>query len=503
MALDRLVQVSSSRAVTATPNRSGGKGRCLAQGQTSELSLGELICRTCISRQAGHREQGEENPGVDGEVWDTPDLKAAAVQRIARVRGYLPKPLKRKYIAKSNGKQRPLSIPVMEDRGRQAVHLQALSPIAETLADLNSYGFRSKRQCADAIDQCFKILRQTTSATVIYEGDIAGFFDNIDFSWIEENIPMDKRLLSKWLRSGYMEEEAFYPTTQGVPQGGLISPVIGNMTLDGLEQVVRGKTEWFRRKHNINFVRYADDFIITANNNEVLQQLTPQIEAFLDERGVSLSKEKTKITHISEGFDFLGQNVRKHVRANGQLGKIQITPSKASFQRVIEKVKLLTKRHRGATPKVLIEKLNPVLRGWANYHRHVICGETFGKLDSYVWGRLYRWCKRRHPDKTGRWIAERYFLNRGSHKWRFTDPGTGTSLIKVAEEVKHKRHVKIRSAANPFDPEWDTYFEDRDRKQVFTLTAAFTAKVYMVQDGICPGCRQLIQHDEETVLYHR
>ncbi len=243
----------------------------------------------------------------------------------------------------------------MEDRGRQAVHLQALTPIAETTADPNSYGFRPKRRCADAIDQCFKILRQKTSATWIFEGDIAGFFDNIAFSWIERNIPMDKQLLSKWLRSGYMEEQAFYPTTQGVPQGGLISPVIGNMTLDGLENVVRGKSEWFRRQNNINFVRYADDFIITANNREVLIQLTPQIEAFLAERGVSLSKEKTKITHISEGIDFLGQNIRKHVCANGQLGKIQITPSKASFQYIKDKVRFLTKRYRGATPKELIQ----------------------------------------------------------------------------------------------------------------------------------------------------
>jgi RNA-directed DNA polymerase len=447
--------------------------------------------------------KGRKTPGVDGEIWDTPELKAEAVQRIAHCRGYSPRPLKRKYIAKSNGKQRPLGIPVMEDRGRQAVHLQALSPIAETLADLNSYGFRPKRQCADAIDQCFKILRQKTSASWIYEGDIAGFFDNIAFSWIEANIPMDKRLLSKWLRSGYMEEATFHPTTAGVPQGGLISPVIGNMTLDGLEQVVRGKSERFRRQHNINFVRYADDFIITANNREVLEQLTPRIEAFLDKRGVSLSKEKTKITHISEGFDFLGQNLRKHVRPNGQLGKLQITPSKASFQRIKDKVKFLTKRYRGATPEGLIEKLNPVLRGWANYHRHIICAETFGKLDSHVWGRLYRWCKRRHPDKTGRWIAERYFLQGQSSGWRFTDPVTGTSLIKVAELVKQQRHIKIRSAANPFDPEWDMYFENRDKKQVLALTANLMAKVHRVQDGICPACAQVIQYDEELVLHHR
>ncbi len=461
------------------------------------------FCARALAVKRVTENKGKKTPGVDGEIWDTPDLKAQAVKQIAHTRGYQAKPLKRKYIAKSNGKQRPLGIPVMEDRGRQAVHLQALTPVAETLADHNSYGFRTKRQCADAIDQCFKILRQKTSAGWIYEGDIAGFFDNIAFEWIENNVPMNKRLLAKWLRSGYMEDERLYPTTQGVPQGGLVSPVIGNLALDGLEQVVKGKSEYFRRKHNINFVRYADDFIITANSRDVLEQLAPDIEAFLSKRGVSLSKEKTKITPLSKGFDFLGQTVRKHKRRNGKTSKLQITPSRASFQAIKEKVRTLCKRHKGATPAELINKLNPVLRGWANYHRHVICGETFSKVDSFVWGRVYRWCKRRHPDKTGRWIAERYFLSKQRKGWRFTDPNTGASLIKIGELVKRQRHVKIQAAANPFDPQWEEYFENRDKKQVQASTAGLMARVHRVQNGICPVCEQVTQYDEELVLHHR
>jgi RNA-directed DNA polymerase len=454
-----------------------------------------------VRRVTGNR--GRKTPGVDGELWDTPERKVQAVAQLASLRGYNPLPLKRVYIAKANGKQRPLGIPVMNDRGLQAVHLQALTPIAETMADHNSYGFRPKRRCADAIDQLFKILRQTSSATWIYEADIAGFFDNIAFSWIERNIPMDKRLLSKWLRCGYMDEQAYHPTTAGVPQGGLISPVIGNMTLDGLEQVVRGETESFRRKHNINFVRYADDFVITANNPAVLQEIGEKVEAFLAERGVSLSKEKTKLTHISEGFDFLGQNIRKHYRKDGQLGKIQITPSAKSFRNIKDKVKLLIKRHQGARPKALIEKLNPVLRGWANYHRHILCAKTLAALDSYTWRRLYRWCKKRHPDKTGQWIAKRYFLNGKSRSWRFRDPDTGESLIRVTELVKRTPHIKIRGAANPFDPQWDDYFESRNRKEIRAMTPAYTAKVLMVQDGICPWCWQMIDPDEDIRLHHR
>ena len=362
---------------------------------------------------------------------------------------------------------------------------------------------RPKRQCADAIDQCFKILRLRSSANWVYEGDIKGFFDNIAFEWIEVNVPMNKRLLSKWLRSGYTDADRLYPTTQGVPQGGLISPVIGNLVLDGLEQVVKGKTERFRRKHQISFVRYADNFIITANNREVLENLTPGIEAFLSERGVSLSEEKTKITPLSEGFNFLGQTVRKHKRRNGKVGKLQITPSKASFQAIKSKIRTLCKSHKGVTPKELINKLNPVLRGWANYHRHVICGETFNQVDNFVWGQVYRWCKRRHPDKTGRWVADRYFLSNNRKGWLFTDPNTGISLIKIGELVKQQRHVKIKGAANPFDPEWDEYFENRDKKQVPAVTAGLMAKVHRVQNGVCPVCEQVIQYDEELVLHHR
>ena len=447
--------------------------------------------------------KGRKTPGVDGEIWDTPELKAQAVQRLADVQGYQPRPLKRKYIAKKNGKRRPLSIPVMEDRGRQAVHLQALSPIAETQADHNSYGFRVKRRCADAIDQCFKILRQKTSANGILEGDIKGFFDYLSFQWIEQNIPMDKRILSKWLRSSYREDETYHPTTQGVPQGGLVSPVIGNLALDGMEQLVKGKSERFRRRHNIHFVRYADDFIVTANNREVLEDLIPEREAFLAVRGVSLSKEKTKITPINKGFDFLGQTIRKHPRPNGKPAKLQITPSKASFQDIKETIRAICKSHKGATPDKLINKLNPVLRGWANYHRHIICIERFSKVDSFVWGRVYRWCKRRHPDKTGRWIAKRYFLHDKRSGWHFTDPATGNSLIKIAEKVKQQRHIKIKGAANPFDPQWDDYFQNRDRKHSRANTTGFKARIYAVQDGLCPACQQMITDDEDLILHHR
>jgi RNA-directed DNA polymerase len=292
---------------------------------------------------------GKKTPGVDGILWQNPEQKAAAVTRIGQWREYQPHPLKRISIPKSNGKRRPLSIPAMEDRARQAVYLQVLQPIAETTADRNSYGFRPKRRCADAIDQCFKALRQKDSATWILEGDIEGFFDHIAFPWIEDHIPMNKRLLAKWLRCGVIDHGTLYPTTAGVPQGGILSPVISNLVLDGLEAVVHGSSG-HRRVHNLNYVRWADDFIVTATSRqELVEVVLPRIEAFLAERGVRLSTEKTVITPLAQGFDFLGQTVRKRERPDGKRAKLQITPSTASFQALTTKVRTLCKPARGAT----------------------------------------------------------------------------------------------------------------------------------------------------------
>jgi RNA-directed DNA polymerase len=446
---------------------------------------------------------GKKTPGVDGERWGTPEQKATAVARIGQWQHYRPRPLKRIVIPKKNGSQRRLSIPTLEDRARQAVYLQALQPIAETQADPNSYGFRPKRRCADALDQCFKVLRQQTSATWILEGDIQGFFDHIAFSWIEEHTPMNKRILAKWLRCGFIDHGALYPTTAGVPQGGIISPVISNLVLDGLEAIVQGSS-WQRSVHNINYVRWADDFIVTATSRQVLTEtVLPRLNAFLAERGVRLSAEKTVITPSAQGFDFLGQTVRKPERPNGKPAKLQITPSKASFQALKDKVRTLCKQARGATPEQLIDTLTPVLRGWANYHRYVICGETFAKVDNFVWQRMYRWAKRRHSDKTGRWITDRYFPHRKGERWQFTDPATGKQLLRVQEAVKPQRYLKIRGAANPFDPAWEAYFQDRDRKLALQASSPFRATLLRQQHGRCPGCRQVIQVEEEVELHHR
>ncbi len=473
------------------------------QGKRLSSLLVHSIAARALAVKRVTEHTGKKTPGVDGELWDTPAKKAHAVARISRWRGYRPAPLKRIYIPKKNGQQRPLSIPTLGDRARQAVYLQALQPIAETTGDQHSYGFRPKRRCADAIDHGFKALRQKTAAAWSLEGDSQGVFDNIRFAWIEKHIPMNKRVLSKWLRSGFMAHGTLLPTTAGVPHGGIISPVSSNLVLDGLEALVQGGS-WHRRVHNINYVRGADDCIVTATSREVLEEtVLPRINAFLAARGVRLSPTKTVITHISQGFDFLGQTLRQYERPQGKPAKLQITPSKTSVQAIKARVKALCKQSAGSTPAPLIGTLNPVLRGWANYHRHVICGTTFAQLDSFVWRRLFRWAKRRHPNKTGRWIAARYFPHDLGKSWRFTDPDTGTRILRMQEAVNPPRHLKVRGDAKPFDPGWEAYFQHRDRQLTRHASSPGRAKILRQQNGLCPVCRQVIQREEALELHHR
>jgi RNA-directed DNA polymerase len=445
---------------------------------------------------------GKRTPGVDGEIWTTPGAKWQALQRLDS-RGLRPQPSRRVYIPKrGSNKKRPLGIPAMIDRAQQALHLQGLEPVAETRADPHSYGFRRGRGTHDAIARAFNLLARTTSAPWILEGDIKGCFDNFGHRWLEEHVPMDKKVLSGWLKAGYVESGKLFPTEAGTPQGGIASPTLANIALDGLEAVLAerfGRTATTKSRLRVRLVRYADDFVITGSSKELLEhEVQPCVEAFLAERGLELSQEKTRITHISEGFDFLGQNVRKYN------GKLLIKPSARNVKAFLDQVRETIRINRSAKQETLIELLNPMIRGWANYHRHVVAKRTYAAVDSHIWQALWRWARRRHPKKSCGWVRQRYFRIQDHRHWVFVDKARGYNgeprvlALLSASATRIVRHVRVKSDANPFDPAWDSYFAERKRSRMLLRLQdrSFPRRLWQQQAGKCPGCGQLIDDDD-------
>jgi RNA-directed DNA polymerase len=439
------------RIAKAIKEKRYGKARAL------QWILAHSYSAKLLAVQRVTTNKGARTPGVDKKVWRTDQQKLAAIPLLQR-RGYKPQPLRRIYIKKKNGKLRPLSIPTILDRAFQALYMLALQPIAETCADKNSYGFREGRSCADAIKQCFIVLAKRTSPQWVLEGDIKACFDQISQPWMLKNIPMDRRVLGQWLKAGYMENNRLFPTTAGTPQGGIASPVLANLTLDGMESAIRAAID---PKHDkVNFIRYADDFTVTGASKEILEQkVKPAVTQFLEERGLKLSEEKTVITHISEGFNFLGQNVRKYEQ------KLLIKPTRQSVRSVLEKARDCIKKAQGHTAEVLIHKLNPLLRGWANYHRHVVSKRLFGRVDYYLHAMLRRWARREHPNKSAGWIRQRHFSAdpKGDFSLKVKNQKGEEQVLKVYRlaQTRIEHHIKVRGTANPYDPEYTEYFERR------------------------------------------
>ncbi len=409
--------------------------------------------------------KGKNTPGVDGILWKGARAKWRALMSLRR-RAYRPKPLRRIYIPKKNGKKRPLSIPTMLDRAMQALYKLALAPVAETTTDGNSYGFRESRSCADAIQAGFNALNKPNSAKWVLEADISGCFDNI---------PMDKTILCKWLTAGYVENGITYPSRKGTPQGGIISPTLANMTLDGLEEVVRRAVP---RRSRVNFIRYADDFIITGKSKRLLEEkVKPAVIKFLAERGLTLSEEKTKLTHIKNGFTFLGQTFRKRGK------KLHIKPSKEGVLALIQKVGTIITKHVNAPMPALIKKVNQILRGWANYHRHVVAGEAFNRIDTYVFEQLWRILKRRHQNKSKGWMFKKYWTASGREHIFAVKAKTKEKIVKIYQVVKLssigiRRHVKVIAAANPYMLEFGKYFWERRNNKESKLLPAMSAREF-------------------------
>ncbi|EME00772.1 group II intron-encoding maturase [Stutzerimonas stutzeri NF13] len=474
----------------------------------------------CLAVRRVTENRGRKTPGVDGETWGTPQAKLQAVGRLSKKRGYRPKPLRRVWIPKpGKPEKRPLGIPTMLDRAMQALYLQALEPVIESTSDPKSYGFRPDRSTADAMVELFHLLSPQTAPVWILEGDIKGFFDNINHEWLCRSVPMDRKVLRKWLKAGVIDRRQLMATEAGTPQGGIISPCLANATLNGLEAQLKchlvqqmGKTKAQQAK--VYVVRYADDFVVTAASKELLEdEVKPWVEQFLSVRGVALSREKTQTVHIHQGFDFLGWNFRKYVpKSPYRKAKLLIKPSKKNVTAFYRKVGEIIKNSGALTQDALIGQLNPVLKGWAQYHSPVVAKQTFSKLDSLIFWRLWRWAKRRHSKKSADWIRKKYFRSIGGQNWVFAYPyknGKGERQFRRLyglAETAIVRHKRLPGEYQPYDAAHELKWEALrvQRMQHKLRYRGQILSIFRKQKGLCALCGHAISketgwHDHHVI----
>lgn len=493
--VEQFVRTTQRRIAKATLEKDWRKVKALQRSLNHSFSARALAVRRVTENQ------GKRTAGVDRQLWDSPALKRAVIGRLKQQRGYRAKPLRRVYIPKSNGKERPLGIPTMLDRAMQALHLLGLEPVAETTSDPNSYGFRRNRSTADAMGQIFVCTSRKASAQWVLEADIEGCFDHINHEWLVRHVPMNKTILRKWLKAGVVHQGRLSPTEEGTPQGGIISPTLANMALNGLEGgLIEHLGARFGRSKikglKVNVIRYADDFVVTGSSRELLEsEIRPWIEAFLAQRGLRLSLEKTKVVYMDEGFDFLGWNFRKYK------GKLLIKPSKKNVKAFYSKVRGILKTHISVKQEDLIAKLNPVLRGWAQYHQPVVAKEAFSRMDSLIYWRLMRWSRRRHPNKSRSWCKSRYWQRiKERDEFAATVRAEGGSrtwkLLKLAD-TEIVRHEKIKGEYNPFDPAWEVYGEKlRTKRMLKSMSYQYeTSMLFIKQDGRCALCAEPLDYE--------
>ncbi|AKB38758.1 Retron-type RNA-directed DNA polymerase [Methanosarcina siciliae C2J] len=407
--------------------------------------LSRLLTRSFYAKLLSVRKvttnKGSRTPGIDGVILSSSADKMRTALQLTN-KGYRAKPLTRKYIRKKSGKLRPLSIPTMFDRAMQTLHSLALGPIESAPGDKTSFGFKPYRSTKDAYAYLLHIcLSKKIAPEWIVEGDIKACFDEINHTWILDNIPMDKRILKEFLKAGYVENYHLFPTEKGTPQGSPISPIIGNMALNGLENALAMRfysrsdgtiDKSHQNRHKVNCARFADDFVATADSPETAYEIIDVIQEFLDPRGLKLSEEKTLVTNISEGFNFLGWNFRKYK------GKLLPKPSKDSQREVIKKISDVIHKAKAWDQDRLIRILNPIIRGWTQYHNHTVSSEIFSKLDDTVYNMLISWAKRRHSNKGLTWIMTKYWHKSGSRKYVFC------TELKTLERFSNSKVVRQR-----------------------------------------------------------
>jgi len=466
-------------------------------------------------RRVTQTNKGKRTAGVDGHKVLTQTERETLFERMKgyNLKSVKVKPVRRTYIEKKNKKLRPLGIPVIKCRIYQNIVKNALEPQWEARFEPNSYGFRPKRSTHDAISNLFHKLNSRSKRKWIFEGDFKGCFDNLSHEHILtkiSNFP-ESRLVEKWLRAGYVDNGTFHETDKGTPQGGVISPLLANIALHGMEKELGVEYKYVKNQgytlkpNSIGIVRYADDFVAICHTQEQANSIYEKMTDYLSDRGICLSPEKTIITYIEEGFDFLGFNIRQY-KKKADKTTLLIKPSKESVKKAKATIKGVFSQKRGKPVRELISELNPIIRGTGNYWRHVVSSKIFGSIDNYIWIKTRKLLNGLHPRKNSGWKAKQYFHpdhnGISKNKWILTNPENTYEQLTQMSWIPIKRHTMITYDSSPDDPKLKQYFEQRDEKEFDGDNLLHKQKIAKAQKYKCRICGQSLTGEEGLETNH-